>query len=210
MKKGLFSCLLMAGIAASLITGCGGSDDTGTKAEAQTETAENSTEAAQGTEEINGSDEAAEETEAAGADRTAAGLSELSGLLGMKDEDTAGLLGGGKENWTEDKKFYIGRIYEVELEGEDCTVYTTCEDDGTVSSVSVWIVNGDRKVTDEEAAAWADELTVFMGAEPLTSGEISEGGSKNLNWMSNGLAASLYQMEDILTISLQPAVGELK
>ena len=32
-------------------------------------------------------------------------LGEMEALLGMQDEQTADLLGGGEENWTEDKSF---------------------------------------------------------------------------------------------------------
>lgn len=138
------------------------------------------------------------------------GLSDISALIGMKDEDTAELLGGGEENWSEDKEFYIGRIYSVDMDGETYRVYTTCGDDNIVESVSIWIVNGERDVTDEEAQEWKDRVTGFMGAEPMEDPEISEGGSRNSHWRANGLAASMHQMKDILTISIQPAVGELK
>lgn len=36
----------------------------------------------------------------------AADLKDVAGLVGMKDEATADLLGGGEENWTEDSSFY--------------------------------------------------------------------------------------------------------
>ena len=65
------------------------------------------------------------------------GLSDLAALLGMADEDTAGLFGGGEENWTADGSYYIGRNYETEMHGEPVTVHTSCGDDGTVESVSV-------------------------------------------------------------------------
>lgn len=137
-------------------------------------------------------------------------IAEVSELIGLKDEDTEDLLGGGEENWSEDKEFYIGRIYSVDIDGETYMVYTTCDDEKIVESVSIWIVNGERDVTDEEAQEWKDRVTEFMGAEPMEDPEISEGGSKNSHWRANGLAASMHQMKDILTISLQPAVGELK
>lgn len=58
------------------------------------------------------------ETESAGAEAAgpeAADLKDVAGLVGMNDEATADLLGGGEENWTEDSSFYIGRTYNVQL-----------------------------------------------------------------------------------------------
>ena len=52
-------------------------------------------------------------------------LGEMEALLGMQDEQTADLLGGGEENWTEDKSFYIGRNYEVEMGGTVYQVHTS-------------------------------------------------------------------------------------
>ena len=49
-------------------------------------------------------------------------LGALVSLLGMKDEDTAGLFGGGEENWTEDKSFYIGRRFAADVYGTPCRI----------------------------------------------------------------------------------------
>ena len=131
-------------------------------------------------------------------------------LVGMNDEATADLLGGGEENWTEDSSFYIGRTYNVQLFDVPCQVFTTCGQDNTVESVSVWIVSGERQVTDEEAKEWESRVTEMMGTEPVYDKGISEGGSQNCRWNANGMAATMNRMADILTVSFQPAVGELK
>ena len=127
-----------------------------------------------------------------------AGLAELKDMLGMKDADTAGLLGGGEENWTEDQSFYIGRNYQTELYGIPCKVFTTCGEDRTVESVSVWIVSGEREVTEQEAEEWADRITEMMGVQPSEEGEVSEGGSKNRRWLADGVIASMNQMRTFL------------
>lgn len=137
------------------------------------------------------------------------GFNELSALLGKKDSDTANLLGGGEENWTEDHSFYIGRNYQVSLFGSPCKVFSTCGNEQTVESVSLWIVSGERSVTQEEADQWAQRVTDFMGVKPSYDEGISEGGSRNRRWNANGVAVSMNQMADILTISFQPAVGEI-
>ena len=134
----------------------------------------------------------------------------LAALLGMEDAETADLLGGGEENWTEDSSFYIGRTYNVQLFDVPCQVFTTCGQDNTVESVSVWIVSGERQVTDEEAKEWESRVTEMMGTEPVYDKEISEGGSRNCRWNAGGMAATMNRMADILTVSFQPAVGELK
>ncbi len=49
-----------------------------------------------------------------------------------------------------------------------------------------------------------------MDVEPSYDGTSSEGGSTNWKWISDGMIAGMNQMKDILTLSFQPAVGELK
>ena len=120
-------------------------------------------------------------------DSSEASLEALKELVGMQDKYTSGLFGGGEENRNGD--FFIGRIYNVTLEGENYKAHTTVGEDGTVESVS---------------------LTELMGAEPSYDDTSSEAGSKNWRWMSDGISAGMNRMKDILTISFQPAVGELK
>ena len=134
----------------------------------------------------------------------------IASLPGMSDEDTKDLLGGSEENWSADKSYYIGRIFSTSLYGTDCQVNTTCSDDGTVESVSIWIVNGSRDVTQEEADLWIGRVSALMGSEPSVPSAVSEGGSQNYRWTADGNAATLYLMKDILSVSFQPAVGELK
>ena len=131
-------------------------------------------------------------------------------LPGMSDEETADMFGGGEENWTEDKQFFIGRIFHVNLYGGEYNMYTTCSEDGIVEAVSVWIVSGERAVTDEETETWVGRVTELMGTEPVFDGESSEAGSQNWKWNADGFAAAIYRMEDTLSLYFQPAVGELK
>ena len=148
-----------------------------------------------------------ENTEAVG---NTANLEDLAALLGKSDEETADKFGGGAENWSADHAFYIGRTYEVEVDGIPCKAFTTCSDDKIVESVSLWIVSGERQVEEAEVTQWRDRVTEMMGTEPVFDEQISEGGSKNCRWTGNGIIASMNQMTDILTVSFQPAVGELK
>ncbi|HIZ79774.1 MAG TPA: hypothetical protein IAA17_08315 [Candidatus Lachnoclostridium stercorigallinarum] len=194
MKKWRFM-IAAAGCTAVLLTGCGSGATSGLR---ETEPPVEVTAA---------SEEA--ETEAAEAAAESADLSDLTAMVGMRDEDTADLLGGGEENWTADRSFYIGRLYEAEFYGIPCEVSTTCGDDGTVESVSLRIVGGERQVTEEEVNEWEARVTELMGTEPSMDGQVSEGGSTNRRWTADGMAATMYQMADQLSISFQPAVGEL-
>ena len=137
-------------------------------------------------------------------------LGEMEALLGMQDEQTADLLGGGEENWTEDKSFYIGRHYEVEMGGTVYQVHTSCDDAKTVNSVSVWLSDGERSVPQEEVDQWVQILNEFTGTEPVYDETTSEAGSKNWKWMADGNIITLNWLDTIFTISMNPAVGELK
>ena len=138
-------------------------------------------------------------------------LESLLGLPGRKDEETADMLGGGEENWTQDRSFYIGRIYEAGLYGEDCRIFTSCDDDSdkTVECVSVWIISGERDVTEEDTQFWTAELSEIMDSAPLYQCQSVESGARSWKWIRGDMAASMHQMKDILTIAFQPAVGEL-
>ena len=120
-----------------------------TESETESNTEQEQTE----TSETTAGTETAAESETQG-DRTEADMDALVSLIGMDDATAAEALGGGEENWTEDKNFFIGRIYEVTLFGEDVSVYTSYDDQEKVNSVSVWIVDGSRTVEKEEAETW--------------------------------------------------------
>lgn len=191
--------LLLSG----LLTACGTQQPQGTESAAETESMAET--------------QPAEQTEA-GAQETVTGqntdpqtaLGEMEALLGMLDEETADLLGGGEENWTEDKSFYIGRHYEVEMGGTVYQVHTSCDDAKTVNSVSVWLSDGERSVPQEEVDQWVQILNEFTGTEPVYDDTSSEVGSKNWKWMADGNIITLNWLDTIFTISMNPAVGELK
>lgn len=199
-KRMLTMCALLL---TGLLTACGTQQPQGTESAAETESMAET--------------QPAEQTEA-GAQETAAGqntdpqtaLGEMEALLGMQDEETADLLGGGEENWTEDKSFYIGRHYEVEMGGTVYQVHTSCDDAKIVNSVSVWLSDGERSVPQEEVDQWVQVLNEFTGTEPVYDETTSEAGSKNWKWMADGNIITLNWLDTIFTISMNPAVGELK
>ena len=199
-KRMLTMCALLL---TGLLTACGMQQPQGTESAAETESMAET--------------QPSEQTET-GAQETVTGqntdpqtaLGEMEALLGMQDEETADLLGGGEENWTEDKSFYIGRHYEVEMGGTVYQVHTSCDDAKTVNSVSVWLSDGEQSVPQEEVDQWVQILNEFTGTEPVYDDTSSEVGSKNWKWMADGNIITLNWLDTIFTISMNPAVGELK
>ena len=228
MKKGRIT--VSALMLACLLAACGTKQaegpesGIGTESAAETESAKGAesmpeTEVAEKTESAPEDEETGEmqQTDTPGAESETeqgtdpqAALKELAGLLGMQDEQTAGLFGGGEENRTEDKSFYIGRIYEVEMGGTVYPVYTSCDENNVVNSVSIWLSDGERSVEQEEALQWARILTDFTQTEPVYDETTSEAGSKNWKWLSDEKIITLNWLDTIFTISMNPAVGELK
>lgn len=131
-------------------------------------------------------------------------------LLGMQDSETAMMFGGGEENWTKDHSFYIGRIFQVDIDGKNYPIYTSCGEDGVVESASIWIVDGEHQVMDSEVEEWEKRVSESMGIVSTKNSEISEGGSQNWTWRKNDTVARMSCMENILTVSFQKAIGELK
>ena len=200
----LTACLLLGGCAKEKNSGTG-EDSLSLEENAQADASQEQTE--ETTESL--TEDPAQDTQSPEKSNEA-DLASLKDLPGMTDEETADMFGGGEENWTEDKQFYIGRIFLISLYGEEYQMYTTCSEEGIVESVSVWIVSGERAVTDEETETWVGRITELMGTEPVYDGESSEAGSRNWKWLADGSSAAVYRMEDTLTLSFQPAVGELK
>lgn len=137
-------------------------------------------------------------------------MDDLAALLGMEDSETAALFGGGEENWSEDKKFYIGRIFDISLDGDNAKVFTTCSDEKIVESVSIWMTDGETPVTEADVERWVSYIRNWAGSEAEYDDTSSEGGSKIWKWKLDGMFATLYQNGDIISVSLNPAVGELK
>lgn len=154
----------------------------------------------------------AEETSAAETEAEAVQsvtMEDIAALLGMEDDKTADLLGGGEENWTEDKSFFIGRIYRTFLDGKAVKVLTSV-DENVVNAVSIWMADGEKKLEEEEVQNWVSYLTSWTGAEPEYDDTSSEAGSKIWRWKLDQTFVKMFRNGDVLTITLNPAVGEMK
>lgn len=137
-------------------------------------------------------------------------LTQVTALLGMKDADAADLFGGSLENFTEDGKTYLGRIYTLSFYGQDITLYTTCNDDSIVDSVSAHLFDGETALSEKTVQHWIEQITAFVGSSPAYAESPADANSKSWKWNADGYFITLRQMEDALTLALNPAVGELK
>lgn len=153
---------------------------------------------------------AEENTDKAPDEIETATLETIAELLGKSDLQASEVFGGGKENWTEDKTIYIGRVYQVNLFDEEVSVYTSYDENQLVNSISIWLVNGEGITTEEAVFQWVERLNEFTGAKPTFHDAASEGGSKNWKWFLGDRAFALNWMEDMLTISMNVVVGELE
>lgn len=194
MKKLLISLMLIA--AAGILTGCSPKENTDSMSSAPL-----------------GAETVQKKQERVGievVDEHMGSLEELLGLLGMEDSQTADLFGGGEENWTEDEQFYIGRTYRVQLYEETLPVYTSCDEQKTVNSVSVWISDGEHEVTQEEVEQWVQRITSVVGTDPSYYDTQSEMESGNWKWISEGKIVSIHWRENLLSINMNTAMGELR
>ena len=149
--------------------------------------------------------------DAAPSDADTPGLGALTALIGRADADVAGSLGGGAENWTSDRAFFIGRIYDARLLDADVKVYTVCADSDAheVQAVSVWVHDGRTPVPDGLLTAWQNALTEHTGVQMTDSGISAESGSHGWYWRTGDFIFSLRQLGDIVTLDINPAIGEL-
>ncbi len=138
------------------------------------------------------------------------GLAQVASLLGQQDADTADLFGGGTENWTADKSVYIGRVFETKLYGEPVTIYTSCGQDDVVESVSVWIADGTGEVSDQQVGDWQMRVSEATGVQMEDMGQASESGTYAWRWQTNDTFYTLRLLENILSLDIVPAVGELQ
>lgn len=152
---------------------------------------------------------AAEATEAPETEDEQTGLADIEALLGMTDEESSAYFGGGEENWTADKSFYIGRSFDIELNGKAVVLHTSCDNDKLINSVSIWLNDESQPATEDDAESWVAYLNAYAGSEAEYDGTSSESGSKVWRWKLDETFMALHWTGDILSLSMNPAVGEL-
>lgn len=135
---------------------------------------------------------------------------ELQSLLGLSDQEAAVFFGASEENWTQDKSTFIGRIYQVSLLEHPVKVYTSCNQENKVASVSTWVTDGTREVTEDEVLSWVQNVSEYTASEPIYDDTTSEAGSRSWKWKKDDIFITVHWLGDIVTIELLPAIGELR
>lgn len=120
-------------------------------------------------------------------------LSGLTKLVGKDDETAAGLLGGGRENWTEDGAVLVGRNYRTELFGRECSVYTSYDEAALVSVVVA-------ELPGQDAEGYSAMLTALFGEAAVFEDE--ETGEVSRYWESGGYRFTLYEFEDAVSLDV--------
>ena len=77
-------------------------------------------------------------------------------------------------------------------------------------SVSIWITDGSQAVTEEQLAEWQRYVTDATGAEMQQMPVSAESGTQSWEWQTEDHFYTLRLLEDILTLGINPAVGELQ
>ena len=140
------------------------------------------------------------EPEADEDDATAANLAECLKLLGMDDAAAKDMLGGGTENMAADAETMIGRIYSVELFGEQTEPSTMYSEDKVVA-VSIYLAG-------EDSAPYSEQLKAIYGEPDETSdGEASESGSTWECWNTEDGQIKLIQSYGLCSLELAPAAN---
>lgn len=137
-------------------------------------------------------------------------LEQLVSVLGTEETEADLLLGGGKENWTADGTYLIGREYRMTLNEEPVTVYTICGEENQISAVSVWIYSEEHPREEGDTEAWIERINRFTGTEAGEPDTSSEAGSVNWQWKCDGYFMTLYQLGENLTLEINPLIGELQ
>lgn len=57
---------------------------------------------------------------------------------------------------------------------------------------------------------WTEQITEQTGISPAEDSTVSEGGSQKKTWSKDGKQVTMHYMTDIMTISIQNMIGELK
>ena len=135
-------------------------------------------------------------------DDTRKNLEACIDLIGKDDASAASLLGGGIENIAGDGVTRIGRIYSVNLFGEETDAGTIYDENGYVCGVTAQLENPD-------AAVYGEILRSFYGEPSESSAVISEGGATWEAWNIGDCQLRLYQQYGLssLEITRLPTTG---
>lgn len=116
-------------------------------------------------------------------------------MLGLDDEKSKEYFDGGQENHTSDGKFFIGRIYNIEIFGIKTQLSTVYDNDEIINSV---IINLGEEERDNVLSKMIDQL----GKPDEINDTPSESGSTYHMWNVDGKLVYLYKGYGTLDIQL--------
>lgn len=122
-------------------------------------------------------------------------LDECLALIGMSDEESASMLGGGEQSFAADGKTLIGRVYSAEIFGESVKPGTSYDEEGRVNGVSIYLGEPDD-------TKYAEALTALYGEPDEVNGGDNEGGNEWMDWYVDGVQLRLYQGYGLCSISI--------
>ena len=128
-------------------------------------------------------------------------LDDAAALLGNSTAGT--VFGEGDVYTTEDGSTELGMVYETKLYGEVVKVYALDGGDGTIDAVSVWLHSGDDGVE-----TWLDRVAEYTGTEMKALPASDHASSWSCR--ADGLVYTMRLIDDVLTLSINEAVGELR
>lgn len=122
-------------------------------------------------------------------------LEECFALIGKDDAAAAGFLGGGKENIAGDGVTKVGRIYAIELFGEEIEAGALYDENNCVYLVTMQLKNPD-------ASVYAKQLEEIYGNPDAADDIPSETGSTWQSWDIGDVRLRLYQEYELSALEI--------
>ena len=126
-------------------------------------------------------------------------LAECMALMDKDDAETMTLLGGGRENRTEDGQFLLGRVYEVNVFGEPTQVFTVYDDDGSVCCVTMRLKSSD-------VTMYQNQLRALYGDPVEGSEKPTEKGVTWSDWQIDQVRMILFEKGDCVVLEMRRQV----
>lgn len=117
------------------------------------------------------------------------------GLLGQNDESSKDFFGGSEVNMTYDGEYLIGRIYKINVFGENTELFTNYDANDTINSINFQL-NG------KSVEEYTTMITEVLGEPSEIIETPSEGGSTYTLWTVGDDQFFLYSGYDMITVQL--------
>lgn len=116
-------------------------------------------------------------------------------LLGKDDEQSKDFFGGSEVNKTSDGDYLIGRIYNINIFGEETQLFTSYDANGIVNSINFMLA-------DKSVEEYSSAITEVLGQPTEVNDTPTEGGSTYTLWTIGDDLFYLYSGYDVITVQL--------